>query len=236
MDPSGHCGVGSGSGDGISEDRHGWLCNLKEKALELSLAVDQGELNDVEALAQFVEYAAPHYKTTTTLSNFGSEAEIVTYDTQGFSEDIGLVLGGTAFPGFYDGYQNLRDAHGGTLGTTAVSGLIGDISMADIGNAFSYQFTSSNDDRSSLSQYYVEYGAFGDSGFLDPFSDDSNQVRHFSGGLAAAGKGYIAERAALGREDPTSADYYLHSKAFELYHSGFGLDKWGDWIRENLAQ
>lgn len=210
------------------------MCELRSYSLEISAKVHEGEINDVEALSQIIEFAAPHYQTTETV--YGFEVEKYYEDYEQFAEDLGLVLGGVEYVGIPAGINNLVDSHGG-LGPTIIDFFRGDISMGEVGDAFSIQFTSPDDPRSTNSQYYVGREAFGATGFAADFLDAGNQVRHFMGGIRGASLGSIGELGALGREsNPDTADYRLHQKAFELYNSRTSLDKWGNWIMENLGQ
>lgn len=213
-DPSGHCGVGSVPAEGISQEQHDWLCTLRDEALRISELVAQGEIDDVEALAQITEFAAPHYQQSFNL--FGRRI-VYSEDKLGFARDLGLVVGGNVIQS--DPIRRLVQER------------------QPVEEAFAHQCTSAGDSASSQCQYYVEYGAFSASGFADDLREaNENQVRHFAGGLSAASHSAFARWAALRRERDNPDDYRLHQRAFELFDLNLRLDRWGDWIREHLAE
>lgn len=211
-DPTGHCGEGSIPGEGISADHHEWLCQLREDVLEISARVAAGEItDDVEGLAQVTELAAPHYQQSFNL--FGRTI-VYSEDKKDFARDLGLVVGGNVI------YPD------------PVMRMIRDRPPRD--ELFAHQCTSA---ASSQCQYYVECGAFGASGFAEDLREENeNQVRHFAGGLSAAGHSAFARWSVLRRERDNPDDYRLHQRAFELFDLNLRLDRWGDWIREHLAE
>lgn len=215
---------GRSPAEGITPEHSNWLYTLRDEALRVSSRVAEGEIDDVEALALITEFAAPRYQRTANI--FGRQV-VVSEDKENFVRDLGIVLGGNINNPINEGNQQVLEiVRSGRTPT-----------MRELKNAYSIEFTGPNDENSPLSRYYTGFGAFGTEGFgSDYYEQGGNQARHFAGGLAAAGHSPIAEQFALWREDRDSADYRLHRQAFRLYHSDTPINRWGNWIRENLAQ
>ncbi|MFZ2487008.1 MAG: RHS repeat-associated core domain-containing protein [Anaerolineae bacterium] len=222
-DPSGHCGKDSQPGEGVTQAQHDRLCVLHDEALRLSELVKRGEITDVEALAQLLDFAAPRYQR-----NF---LGIARTDVDAFVFELGIVVGGIEIRG--------------TALDHALSRLRGDF---DSGQAYHLIAAGAEDD--PLGQYYIGYDNFRDlnTGFADTYREPGeNQVRHFLGGLAG-GRAFfgLGRETLLAREVEGSADYNLHLKAFELSDSLISVstlrnqntltvNRADDWVRQNLA-
>lgn len=219
-DPSGHCGEGGAPSEGVSQTRHEWLCKLRDKALELSLQVESGEIDDVEALAQFIEFAVPHY------IHRGGRGGYYYEDRNGLANDTGIVLGGNEF-NFLEGVGTTLQIIGG--GTIPTGGQIAD--------AATYRCGNSNYSPDDMCQYYTGFFAFGSEGFKDPdyYEKDGNQVAHFAGGLSALGNtGQPGMQVTIDQET-NPPDKRLFEAALDLWESNTPIAGWGNWIRENLA-
>ncbi|MBL8099938.1 MAG: RHS repeat-associated core domain-containing protein [Anaerolineales bacterium] len=213
-DPTGHCGENSVPSGGVNQVRHNWLCELHEKAMELSLQVDSGEVeNDVEALAQFIEFAAPHY------IRGGIE------NRRALANDIGIVLGGNEFT-FLDGAITILQTIGG--GNIPTGG--------QIANAATNRCGNSNYSSDDMCQYYTGFFAFGSEGFKKPdyYEEGGNQVAHFAGGLSALGNtGRPGMQITIDQED-NPPDKRLFEAVLDLWDSNTSITDWGNWIRKNL--
>ncbi|MCC7117734.1 MAG: RHS repeat-associated core domain-containing protein [Anaerolineales bacterium] len=221
-DPSGHCGEGSVPSEGVSQTRHEWLCELRDKALELSLQVENGEIeNDVEALAQFVEFAAPHYIRR------GGRGGYSYADRNALANDTGIVLGGNEFT-FLDGAVTiLQTLQGGNIPTGG-----------QIANAATNRCGNSDYSPDDMCQYYTGFFAFESEGFIKPdyYEEGGNQVAHFAGGLSALGNtGGLGMQVTIDQET-NPPDKRLFEAALDLWESNTSITDWGDWIRENLMQ
>jgi hypothetical protein len=110
-DPSGHCGEGSAPSANVSQAQHAWLCSLHDKAKELSQNMSDGTISDVEALAQLMEFAAPHYIKTQHGGGRGPSVTYIREDKSGFIKDLGIVLGGIKTRTGYPPYELIDSNH-----------------------------------------------------------------------------------------------------------------------------
>jgi hypothetical protein len=230
LDPSGHCGEGSIPSEGVSQEQHDWLCTLREKALELSAKVDAGEIeNDVEALAQFVEFAVPHY-ITVARNPRGPGGYIE--DRSAMAKDLGIVLGGNEFIGT----QALIENQGGFLNTLR-NILNGELTPGEIATGTTFSCRNTDHSPDNLCQYYTGFDAFHSKGFKEEYREgNANQVRHFGGGMSALGNmGQLGMRITIDQED-NPPDKALYEATLNLWRSPIRITGWGDWIRKHLAK
>lgn len=221
-DPLGYCGVGSTPGEGISQTRHDRLCLLHDEAMRLSILVQNGDINDVEALALLFDYAAPLY--TYIEINLPVGPPFFINDGRGFITDIGIIIGGIEV-------DNNIIEHGLNL-------LAGAFDPAEM-----FRIIKAGDEDDRYGQYYIGYDAFTneihESGMKPEFSQGTaNQVRHFVGGLVG-GSAFLG----LGRSYQYNNEEELPDK--KLYEMSYSLVDYlivnpvsyaGNWVRENLER
>lgn len=220
-DPTGHCGEDSSPAPGISQEQHDNLCALHDEALRLSSFMKNGDITDVDALVQLMEFGADLYSTSFEI--FGQEI-ILSEDKNGFVEALGIVVGGIEITGtpLEHGLNRLR----------------GEFSPED-----TYELL--NDPDNPMSQYYVGYSAFTNqgttSGLAEEFvSGPQNQLRHFLGGVAGGYAFFGLGRTGMLRDEREVVDQNLYRAAFEfadhLSLTTNHVTTASDWVRDHLAK